>query len=122
MDPNALQEPTPAAGFDFNRPTIIGLLYLSSAIFGVTALIGVVLAYVWRGEPHEAWEETHYRYLIRTFWIALVGTALGLVLMIALVGFILLPVVGVLVIVRTVLSLVKAQKREAMPNPDTWIA
>ncbi len=47
--PNA----TPAGGFDLNRPTIINLLYIASFITGITGIIGVVLAYVWKGEPHE---------------------------------------------------------------------
>ena len=34
----------PAGGFDLNRPTIVSLLYLSSFVFGVTAIVGVVLA------------------------------------------------------------------------------
>jgi uncharacterized membrane protein len=114
--------PAAAAGFDFNRPTIISLLYLSSFLLGVTALIGVVLAYVWKGEPHEDWQASHYAYLIRTFWLGLLGSILGVILMIVLIGFLILPAIAVLVIVRCVLSLVKAQKLEPMPNPDTWLA
>lgn len=114
---------TPASSsFEFNHPTIISLLYLSSAVLGVTAIVGVVLAYVWKGEAHEAWEASHYQYLIRTFWIGLIGALVSLVLMIALIGFLTMIAVGVLVLVRCVLSLVNAQKRQPMPNPDTWIA
>lgn len=113
--------PTPAAGsgFDFNHPTIISLLYLASMVLGVTAIVGVVLAYVWKGEAHAAWETSHYQYLIRTFWIGLVGALVGVMLMIVLVGFLLLFAVGVLVLVRCVLSLVNAQKRQPMPNPES---
>jgi len=105
-----------------NRPTIISLLYLSSFILGVTALIGVILAFVWKGEPHEDWEETHYQYLINTFWIGLVGTIVGIVTMIVLVGFLVLLATVALCVVRSVLSLLKAQKREPMPNPGTLFA
>lgn len=126
MDPNAQwpphREPPVSSGFDFNRPTIIGLLYLLSLLVGVTALVGVILAYVWRNEAHEPWEATHYRYLINTFWLSLVGSVIGFVLMLVVIGFAILAVVGVLVIVRTVLSLVKAQRREPMPKPGTWLA
>ena len=52
----------PSGGFDFNRPTVVSLLYLSSFILGVTAIVGVVLAYVWKGEPHAEWESSHYTY------------------------------------------------------------
>ena len=120
--PSPTPPPPPSGGFDMNRPTIISLLYLSSFILGVTALIGVILAFVWKGEPHEDWEETHYQYLINTFWIGLVGSVVGVVLTIVLVGFFILLAVMALVVVRSVLSLINAQKRQAMPNPSTLLA
>jgi len=117
--PTAADAPVAVGGFDFNHPTIISLLYLSAALLGITGLVGVVLAYVWRGEAHAEWETSHYEYLIRTFWIALVGTVVSMLLMLVLVGFVLLMAVGVLVLVRCVMSLVNAQKRQPMPNPGT---
>jgi len=112
--------PTASAGFDFNRPTVISLLYLSSFVLGITVLIGVVLAYVWRGEPQAEWERSHYTYLIRTFWLGLIGGIVSTILMLALIGFLLIVGVAVLVIVRCVLSLVNAQKKQPMPDPGTW--
>lgn len=112
----------PTGGFDFNQPTIIALLYLSSFALGVTALVGVVLAYVWKDQPHAEWEVSHYRYLIRTFWIALIGSAVSMLLLIVLVGFLLWIAVAVLVVVRCVLALINAQKHEPMPSPETWLA
>ena len=114
--------PGTANSFDFNRPTVISLLYLSSCVLGVTALIGLVLAYVWKGEPHAEWETSHYAYLIRSFWLGLIGFGVGLVLAIVLIGFVVWVAVGVLIVVRSVLSLVNAQKQQPMPNPDTWLA
>ena len=111
-----------ATSFAFNRPTIISLLYLASCVLFVTGLIGLVLAYVWRGEPHEEWESSHYTYLIRTFWIGLTGALVSTMLMIVLIGFVLLIAVAVLVVVRCVLSLVNAQKQQPMPNPETLFA
>lgn len=113
-------DPTPAASFEFNNPTVISLLYLASFIFGVTGIVGVVLAFVWRSEPNADWEVSHYEYLINTFWIALAGTILGLLLMIVLIGVLVLVAVAGLVIVRSVLSLTNAQKHLPMPNPRSW--
>lgn len=110
------------SGFDFNQPTIVSLLYISSFVLGVTAIVGVVLAYVWKNEPHAEWEDSHYRYLIRTFWLGLIGFVVGLILTIVLIGLFVLLAVAVLVIVRSVLSLINAQKRQPMPNPETWLA
>ncbi len=113
--------PVAASSFDFNQPTIVSLLYLASCVLGVTGIIGLVLAYVWRGEPHEGWEDSHYTYLIRTFWIGLLGFAVGAVLSIVLIGIFLIIAVGIWVLVRSVLSLLKAQKHEPMPDPTTWL-
>lgn len=118
---NSPNQPPAASGFDLNQPTIISLLYLASFITGVTALVGVVLAYVWRGEPKAAWEVSHYEYLIRTFWIGLIGGLVGFMLVFVLIGLIVLPAVAVLVVVRSVMSLVNAQKQAPMPNPGTWL-
>ncbi|MBV1690076.1 hypothetical protein KRR38_20915 [Novosphingobium sp. G106] len=98
---------------------MISLLYLSSVVLGVTAIVGVVLAYVWKGEAHADWESSHYQYLIRTFWIGLIGFFVSVLCMILLIGFLMLIAVGVLVLVRSVLSLVAAQKQQPMPNPTS---
>lgn len=113
-------KPGPTAGFEFNNPTIISLLYLASFITGITGLVGVVLAYVWRGEPKADWELSHYAYLIHTFWIFFIGTIVGVILTIVLIGIPILIAVSVLVVVRCVMSLLAAQKRLPMPNPDSW--
>lgn len=116
------QASAPQGGFDFNYPTIVSLLYLSSFILGITGLVGVVLAYVWRGESQAEWEASHYQYLINTFWIGLIGSLVSFVLIFVLIGIPMLLAVMALMVVRSVLSLVRAQKREPMPNPGTWLA
>lgn len=114
--PNATPGPN---GFEFNRPTIVGLLYLASCITGISAIIGVVLCYIWKGEPHEPWEATHYTYLIRTFWIGVIGSVAGIVTLLVGIGFLILLGIAIWSLVRTVLSIVSAQKREAMKDPET---
>ena len=118
-DPDLRPNATPAGGFDLNRPTIIGLLFLATFITGITGIIGIVLCYVWRGEAHEPWEATHYTYLIRTFWIGFILSVIGTVLIIVLIGFPILLATGLWALVRVVMSLINAQKRSPMPNPET---
>ena len=115
-------------GLRFNRPSIIAMLYLLSFLTGgLTSIIGVVLAYVWQSQPHEDWESSHYKYLIRTFGI-LIGDALlclGMVMsfkpLLMFLGVVIAFAILIVVIVRCVLSLVSAQKRLPMPNPDSWL-
>jgi uncharacterized membrane protein len=113
--------PAATGGFDFNQPTIISLLYIASFITGITGIVGVILAFVWKGEPKADWEASHYQYLINTFWIGLIGSVVGVVLMIVLIGLLVLLAVAALVVVRSVLSLINAQKQAPMPNPGSWL-
>ena len=121
-----------SGGFDLNRPTIIAGLYILSFFVGLTGLVGVVLAYVWRGENASnamgggfgsssgAWEQSHYSYLINTFWLGLAGTVIGVLLTLVVIGIPILIATVVLTVVRSVLSLIAAQKHEPMPRPDSW--
>lgn len=119
------QDPVRAdGGFEFNRPTIVSLLYLLSAVVGITILVGIILAYIWEGEPNEAWEESHWRWLIRTFWIGLLYGVIAGALTIGtfgLGGFVFIPLVVVWFAVRAIRSLLAAQKRAPMENVETWL-
>lgn len=113
--------PAPSGGFSFNGPTIVALCYLGSCITGISAIVGLVLAYLWRSEARAPWEQSHFTFMIRTFWIGLVVSIAGGVLLIVGVGLLILLGVMVWMIVRTVVSLVKAQREEPMPDPQSWM-
>lgn len=115
---NGGQKPS---GFDLNYPTIISLLYLGSFVTGFTGFIGLVLAYVWKGEQQEPWATSHYEYMIRTFWIGLLGFVISSILFLVLIGFFLMFAVAIWIGVRSVMSLINAQKHQPMPNPKTWL-
>jgi uncharacterized membrane protein len=54
---------------------------LALPLTGILGIIGVILAYVKRGEAAGSWLASHYRWLIRTFWFSLLwGMVGGLVL------------------------------------------
>ena len=111
-------------GFQLNRPTVISLLYLGSFLAGITTIIGIILAYVWNGEAHEVWEDSHYRYHIRTFWIGIAWTLVaitGSIVTFGMASFILFPLVAVWFVVRAIKSLLAAQKQEPVRNVESWI-
>jgi uncharacterized membrane protein len=117
-----MNEPTnSSSGFDFNQPTIISLLFLGSFITGVSGLVGIVLAHVWQGDNRDNWAASHFTYLIRTFWIGFIASIIAFALLIVFIGALLFPVIAIWVGVRSVLSLVKAQKQEPMPDPNTLL-
>lgn len=113
-----------AQGFDLNRPTIVALLILVGAVSGLPTLVGAILAYVWRSESGNApWEESHFAYHIRGFWITVVCViALGVmtILTLGLAGF-LFPLISIWLVVRAVVSIAKAQRHEPMPDPNTYL-
>lgn len=120
MSDNA-SEPPVAAGFDFNRPAIISLLYLASFLTAITGLVGLVLAYVWKAEPHEPWAASHYSFHIRTFWYGVAGGLICAILSLILIGLLGFVALAVWVVVRTVLALLRSQRREAIPDPATLL-
>lgn len=123
MDDN--NQPAAASGFSTDRPSIVAMLYLANFVApGLAALIAVVLAYVWKGEPHATWEDSHFQFHIRTFWIsiglAIIATILT-VITFGLGAFIAFPAVAVWYVVRAVKALIASQKAQPLPNPATWL-
>ncbi len=100
---------------------VIYVLYLVSFIFGgLTALIGLVVAYINRGKS-EAWMETHYTWLIRTFWIGLLYAFVCMLLAFVLIGFLLMLAVAVWIIIRCVVGLQALGRGEPIANPQSWV-
>jgi len=99
---------------------IVYVLYLVSLVFGVTSLVGVIVAYVNVGDAPEPLKN-HYRFQIRTFWIGLLYSAVGALLAFVMVGFLVLAFAAVWLIVRCVKGLKHLDRREPYPNVETWL-
>lgn len=99
---------------------IIYILYLAGFIVGVTPLIGVVMAYLAKGEAPE-WLDTHYRYQIRTFWIGFLYTFVSVLLTIILVGILGLLATAVWLIVRCIKGFQALDRGEPIENVATWM-
>jgi uncharacterized membrane protein len=126
-----------------NRPLIVGALFLGTYFAPFLILIGLALAYVFKRDPEEEWEMSHFQYLIRTFWIVILGTVIALVLAVISVFAIEYfeaaldydsPFLGALAVlaivmvpllvfsgVRIVISLMNSAAHRPMPNPKTWL-
>lgn len=111
----------PAAAQDTGSTAkIVYILYLVSLVVGVTNIVGLIMAYVNKGQAPE-WVKTHYRYQIRTFWIGLLYGIIGALLCLVVIGIFVLIFVGVWFIVRCVKGLMAVDKQQAMPNAGTWL-
>lgn len=108
------------AGGETTQIKIIYVLYLAGFVVGITPLVGLVMAYMGRGEA-PAWLESHYTYAIRTFWIGLLYAVVASLLTVVLIGFLLYVVVAVWFIVRCVKGLMRVDKEQPIEEPATWV-
>ena len=99
---------------------VIYVLYLAGFVVGVTPLIGVVMAYLAKGEAPE-WLDTHYRYQIRTFWIAFLYTFVSVLLTVILIGILGLLATAVWLIVRCIKGFQALDRGEPIENVATWM-
>ena len=99
---------------------VVYFLYIAGMFIGISALIGIVIAYINRGKAG-GWVETHYTWQIRTFWIGLLYSFVSVLLMIVGIGFLLVFAVAIWVIVRCVLGLQAANRDEPVRNPESWL-
>jgi uncharacterized membrane protein len=87
---------------------IVYLLYLAALINGLTAIVGVVLAYVKRDDVLGTPYESHFANAIEIFWIFLVGMVIAVPLCFVLIGIPLVVALYVWVLYRTIKGLVRA--------------
>lgn len=105
---------------DAGSAKLVYILYLVSVIFGLTSIIGLIMAYINRGEA-PTWLQSHYQFQIRTFWIGMLYGFIGLVLAPILIGWFVLIFALVWFVVRCVKGLQALDKKEACSNPTTWM-
>ena len=105
---------------DTTMAMVIYGLYLAGFVAGITPLVGVVIAYVYRGKG-PAWLDEHYRYQIRTFWIGLLYGLVATLLAVVGIGFLLMIALAVWLIIRCVKGFKGLQEKRAPSNVDTWL-
>lgn len=88
----------------------VGLLIL------FTPVVGVIMAYVKRDEAQGSIYASHIDYLIKTFWVSLVGTVLGTFTTLILIGWLILLVTAIWFIYRVVIGLIKLNEDKPVPT------
>ena len=123
---------TPSSNM-INLTYLIYGLHLFSAINGVLtsafvvtaflsgwpSILAVVLNYVQRDAVRNTYLESHFRWQIRTFWIALLWLLIGVLLVVTIIGIplalIAVMIVGLWVLYRMLRGLARLMDKEAMP-------
>lgn len=98
------------------RVKIVWGLYLVSLVIGLTGIVGVILAYLWRGDAVGDPMGTHFDRQIRTFWIALAGGVIGLLTTWLLIGFLIIAAAVIYLAVMSVVGLMKAFDGKPWPR------
>ena len=99
---------------------IIYALYLASFIVGITLLVGVVVAYIYRRDA-DSWLASHYRFQVRTFWIFVLFSFVGALLAIVFVGWFVLVFAAIWLIVRCVIGIKRLGERQPIADPASWL-
>lgn len=118
------------ADSDSNKTTAIGVwaCYLASVIVGITAIIGVIIAYVKKEDVAGTVFDSHLVYARRTFWIGLIGgLAVVIVAVVLTLTVVLTPVAWLLLLgfavwwlYRGVKGLMKALDSKPIDNPLSY--
>jgi uncharacterized membrane protein len=98
---------------------VVYALQALSFMFGVSALVGLIINYVKREDVVGTVYQSHFDWQIRTFWWGLLWGVLGCLLIIALgLGFLLLFVAWVWAIYRVVKGWLKLiEGKPVLPTP-----
>lgn len=99
---------------------LIYILYLVSVVSGITALVGVIMAYIGMDEADDV-TQSHYRNQIHIFWKGLLYGVISALLVMVVIGLPMLLATLVWYIVRTAKGMDKLSKGQAYPNPESWM-
>jgi len=100
-----------------NVTMVVYLLQALSFLWGVTAIVGIVVNYVKRDDVRGTVYESHFDWQIRTFWWGLAWFVVGMLLIIAAgLGFLVLFVAWIWAIYRVVKGWLKlSENKPVMP-------
>jgi uncharacterized membrane protein len=88
---------------------------------GLGSLAGVVVAYLQRDETRGSWKESHFTWLIRTFWIGLLfGIISGLLAVIG-IGIVLGIAVFIWYVIRLVQGWQAWSAQRPVTKPESWL-
>lgn len=119
-------EPTPHAetspaivAEDNGKPIAIYALMLAGIVTGITPIIAVILAYVFKDGASPV-HVSHYNNAINIFWKSLLYMVIATVLTLVVIGIVLWIVLLIWLIVRCAKGLNLVSKGQPYPNPGSW--
>ncbi len=99
---------------------LIYILFLVGFLLPIAPIVGLVIAYLSQSQTEE-WLKTHYRFQIRTFWIALVWAIISALAVLIFIGFLGYLALGLWLIIRCVKGLQTVSLRRPIGDPASWL-
>jgi len=96
---------------------LVYALQALSLITGITLFVAVIINYVKRSDVRDSWLDSHFRWQIRTFWYGLLWTALGLLTVFILIGYLILGIQLLWFIYRVVKGWLRLRDERPMYEP-----
>ena len=103
-----------------NMPFIVYICYLVGIIFPIAALVGLVIAYINKGDAPE-WQKSHYQWQIRTFWIGFLLLIVSALTYLIVIGFFIGLFWLVWLVIRVVKGLKAVDAQQPIANPTSWL-
>ncbi|MAB15227.1 hypothetical protein [Parvibaculum sp.] len=118
--PDPVQSAVTSTGDNMDGPKLVYILYFIGFVVGITALAGLIVAYLKRGEagPNAT---THFTFQIRTFWIGLLFSFIGAITSMIVIGVIILFATVVWALIRLIKGFMLASDDKPIPDPETWL-
>ena len=115
----AVTNPPPLVS-DHGLVIAVYILYLVGFFNGITALAGVIIAYMQVGRSDQ-FSQSHFRFQIRTFWIGLLYLVVGGITTFVFIGVLILIWWCIWTLIRCIKGLLALNAGEPISNPASWL-
>jgi uncharacterized membrane protein len=95
------------------------ILYLVGFLTGITALVGVIIAYLQRDKTDQLCR-SHFQFQITTFWLGLLYLVVGAITAHFAIGALILIWWFIWTIIRCVKGLLALNEGKPIPQPNSW--
>lgn len=95
----------------------VAIIYILNLLgFG---LIGLIIAYVKRSDAYGTLWQSHFSFIIRTFWLTLLGLVIGGATTFILIGYAVVALVCIWSFIRMLVGLLRALSDQPINNPES---
>jgi uncharacterized membrane protein len=116
MDSNSTQEISATQKIAYS----IYVIYLIAIILPISPIIGVIFGYVFENDARD-YLKTHYRYIIRSFWIGFLYSIIACTSLVIGIGVLLIPLWMIWWLIRSAKGLKSLMRKEPIAHPETWL-